>query len=418
MKWPYLVKQKDGRILVDTGTKVTPRRRQLVENEAAAHEVQALWRTEFSLGGKDATLSPKQRLDAVQAIGLLAEKEVNATLSEATAYFLKHRYPHGGDITLQTLAELFVNAKKNARRSNGEPRYSYAYLQSLHIITQLGDDFAGKRLSSILPKDLEAYLHKRKLNDVSRYHYFQYWKMLFNWAVRFRHLEHNPMAQLQSPLLPREDPSILTPQQAKDLAECAFEDHEGVVFPYTVLGLFCGIRPHELRRLKWGDFREGMSVLRISRQVSKTNDIRAIPLPLNLRIMLADYQKRDPDEMVVPMTHNLCRKRFRQVYTRAGLNSWPHDASRHSFASYYLKATNSMPDLISRMGHSKSNMTLKHYVNLTDESWYSYFTITANQSQRSQLQATIAPLWGEQAVKEFSGERQDWSKVLQHLYLK
>ena len=40
------------------------------------------------------------------------------------------------------------------------------------------------RLSNLRPLDIEKYLDRIKLNDVSRYHYYNYFKMLFNYGVR------------------------------------------------------------------------------------------------------------------------------------------------------------------------------------------------------------------------------------------
>ena len=211
MKWPYLSEKKDGRWLIDTGTKVTPRRRQICETEDEAKKVQSDWQDEHQRGGSDHTLSAPQRHDALQALSLMEKANVRESLSDAVAYYIKHRYPMGGDITVYELANHFVGQKRAAKKTDpktGEkvPRYSYPYLQSLHKIEQLGDALADTRLSNLKPTDIEGHLDKMNLNDVSRYHYYQYFKMLFNHAIKHGFVEKHPMARMQSPVLERRDP--------------------------------------------------------------------------------------------------------------------------------------------------------------------------------------------------------------------
>jgi integrase len=391
---------------VDTGTKVTPRRRQICENEDAAKKLQADWQEEYKRGGSDHSLSPAQRHDALQALSLMEKKHVNASLSDAVQYFLKHRYPGGGDITVLELVDHFVSHKQAAQRTDpvtGEKahRYSSPYLNSLHKLDQLGEAMTKVRLSNLKPADIEAYLDKMRLNDVSRYHYFQYFKMLFNYGVKHEFLERNPMAKMQSPLLTRRDPRILTVDQADSLLDAAYRDHDGATLVYIVLGLFGGIRPHEIMKLKWSDFRdEGWSV-RLRAETAKTRDVRVANLPVNATHMISDFRRAyrqkhgsepDPESPVVPMTQNLLRKRFRQAYRLAGLKEWPHDAARHTFASFYYKATKSMPLLMEQLGHATPVTSLRHYVNLTDESWISYFTLGATKEQEMIFKNYVAHL--------------------------
>ncbi len=403
MKWPYISKRKDGRWLVDTGTKVTPRRRQICESEDEAKVLRSDWQEEFKRGGSNHTLSPAQRHDALQALSLMEKAKVRETLSEAIHYFLKHRYPQGGDLTVLELTDHFIAHKRAATKTNPEtgermPRYSYPYLQSLHKIDQLGQALANMRLSNLKSSDIEGYLSKLKLGDVSRYQYFQYFKMLFRHAVKHEFMEKHPMAKLQSPALGRRDPKILTVEQAESLLQASYDDHDGAVFIYTVLGLFCGIRPHEITKLKWNDFRNFGWEIRLKAENAKTRDVRVVTLPCNACEMISDFRSNlrekhgsepDPDSLLVPMTHNLLRKRFRQAFKRAGINVWPHDAARHTFASFFLKATKSMPLLMEQLGHSTPRTSLKHYVNLTDESWIDFFTLAATPKQRDNLKEYV-----------------------------
>ena len=398
-KWPYVYKRADGRFDVDTGRKITPRRRQICESETEVAQLRADWLAELKRGGSQHFLTAEQRHDAQQALDLMAKENVNDSLSTAVAYYVKHRYPHGGDLTVAALAKHFIESKKAVMRVDPETgekvrRYSEPYLISLHKLNQLGEAFENKRLSNLQPEDIAEYLDGMKLNDVSRYHYHNYFKMLFNYGVKHRFLERNPMVTMQSPLMERRDPKILTVEQAEALTVASFQDHDGVTFVYTVLGLFAGIRPHEITKLKWGDLKQWGWQVRLPARTAKTRAVRSVQLPMNAARMIHTYRDLlkerngklpDDDSLIVPMTHNLLRKRFKQAYKAAGLTKWPHDVSRHTFASFYYKATKSMPKLMEQLGHSTPVMALRHYVNLTEESWLDYFTITHSEKLKDEI---------------------------------
>lgn len=406
MKWPYVYPRKDGRWDVDTGTKITPRRRKICESQLEVDQVRADWQAEVKRGGSQHSLSAEQRHDALQALSLMEKERVRDSLSTAVQYYLKHRYPHGGDLTVEELVEHFIATKRAAVRtvnSTGEkvPRYSAPYLISLHKLTQLGDAMSEIRLSNLRPLDIEKYLDRIKLNDVSRYHYYNYFKMLFNYGVKHEFMERNPMNKLQPPTIERRDPTIFTIDQVDCMLEATYHDHDAATFVYTVLGFFGGIRPHEITKLKWGDFRNFERSIRIPAATAKTRDVRVVNLPLNAAYMISefkqDYTKRngsepDPEELLVPLTHNLLRKRFRQAYRKAGIKEWPHDVARHTFASFYLKATKSMPKLMEQLGHATPSTTLRHYVNLTDDGWIEYFSLAHNRKLREEIKQYVTRL--------------------------
>lgn len=390
MDWPHVYRREDGRWNVDTGLRIKPRRRQICETLADVERVKADWRDEYHRGGTEHTLSTDQRYDAFQALALLKKTNAKESLYEAVRWFCRHRYPTGGDPTMQDLAKDFVVFKRQATTAEKGtferlPRYSKPYLSSLTKILKFGEKFGGKRASDITAEEISGYLDSLPLGETARWHYFHYFKMVFNHAVKHGRLEKNPMAIMQAPRLRPPEPTVLTCEEVGALLHHAWLDHDGVVVPYLTLGLFCGVRPHELLKLKWGDFRENGRKLRIPQDVAKTRDVRVVSVPTCADGILEEFRQRigepKPGDMLVPLTHNLLRKRFRQVFRKAGIKEWPHDACRHTFASFYLKATGSMPRLMEQLGHAHPAMTLKHYVNLTDEPWEHYFTMGCTEDQ-------------------------------------
>jgi integrase len=218
--------------------------------------------------------------------------------------------------------------------------------------------------------------------------------MLMGYAVANRHLVIDPLATVKAPHVERKDPKILTIEQVRSLLEVAWSKWDGECFTYVVLGCFCGIRPHETTKLRWSDIKDANSVVRLSASIAKTREVRAVKIPENARMMLLDWIDRkfanygepgdtNPESPVVPCHPNHLRKRFHQVFRNAGIEIWPKDAMRHTFASFYHQATDGdMNALMSRLGHSRPITSLRHYVNLTDEHWLDYFTLTVKKHQQ------------------------------------
>ena len=71
------------------------------------------------------------------------------------------------------------------------------------------------------------------------------------------------------------------------------------------------------------------------------------------------------------------RKRFDKVRLMAGIDEWPPDCMRHSFASYHLAAHGSADMTAAQMGHRSTEMIFQHYRELvTPKQAAAWFAIT------------------------------------------
>jgi hypothetical protein len=77
------------------------------------------------------------------------------------------------------------------------------------------------------------------------------------------------------------EPEILTPDEAARLLNAAFERPELDLFRAITLGLFCGIRTGELKRLQWEDVRIDEGFVTIGPKVAKKRGIRNVTLSSN-----------------------------------------------------------------------------------------------------------------------------------------
>jgi len=400
-EWPYVYPAK-GFWWCDTGTKLgkKSRKRSRHAAEADAKEQARKWRKEYASGGSSGFLSDAQRLDALHAFRHLSAHGITDSLHDAAAFYARAKYPQGGDCKVTEAIDLFCAAKE------ADPDVSQVYRYSFNRFEPLRKLCGGKLLSEVRKEPLMAFLHSHsQWSDETKRQHFRYWRMLFDWCIADHHLALNPLINVKSPKGKAGPAGILAIKDVQVLVEAAWKqihaqdhpDDDRRFFLYLVLGFFCGIRPHECHRLKWKHVTADN--VRCDDTVSKTGDIRNVTLPLNAQIMLQAYTQAkhpqsflhqyDPETPVLGGHYDSFKAKFRRFRVQCGVKHWPHDAIRHSYASYFLLASNDMGQLQNRMGHSTPNTTLKHYVKLVQGDWLNYWGITHTPAATATLLSTL-----------------------------
>jgi integrase len=149
------------------------------------------------------------------------------------------------------------------------------------------------------------------------------------------------------------DIGILTVAQAAQLLESATPD----VLPYLAIGLFAGLRGAELERLDWSEIDFESGLIKVTAQNSKTAQRRFVTMQPNLREWLLPLRKHKGN--VTPA--NCFRQSFEQAREAAGIDEWPVNALRHSFASYHLAHFKNAASTALELGHHDSRITFAHY---------------------------------------------------------
>jgi integrase len=182
--------------------------------------------------------------------------------------------------------------------------------------------------------------------------------------VREGHIEKSPSSAIQRPI--NDDtgpPKIFLAQEAEQLLRTALE-LDPPFAKYFAIGLFAGVRPHEIGRLKASDISD--RYIEISARTAKTRKRRLVTVLPNLREWL-----RVSEEL--PIKNK--QKRFEKAVKAAGLN-WAHDIMRHSYASYHLAQFESADKTALEMGHRDTQMLFRHYRELvTKEEAQAYWAI-------------------------------------------
>jgi integrase/recombinase XerD len=161
---------------------------------------------------------------------------------------------------------------------------------------------------------------------------------------------------------------ILTPGQLTKL----FEVSQGDVRATVALGAFAGIRPEEIVRLTWEEVSLEKGHITITAAKAKTAQHRYVkilpcleewlrPLVGSGSIQGGNFRRRYDEARRLAGFALRGNKRCRRHNEDKGLVPWPHDALRHSFASYHLAKFQNAPALALELGHQSNALIFSNY---------------------------------------------------------
>jgi integrase len=145
---------------------------------------------------------------------------------------------------------------------------------------------------------------------------------------------------------------ILTVEETARLLEAAPAE----LVPYIAIGAFAGIRRAELERLDWKEVDLQCGLIEVTAKNAKSARRRFVKIQPNLAKWLQPYAQ---------LSGNVAPPKYRELLDgareAAGIEQWPHNALRHSFASYHLARFNDAAALALELGHTNSNLVFQHY---------------------------------------------------------
>lgn len=323
--WPPIIERKNasGQAVWKIAVMIQGKRvRETFKTPEAAAERAEIIRNQYREEGKSAFTMPTDlRLEATRCAEKL--KPHNATITEAVDYYLKHfiTYRIAPTVT-EIIAKMIAEAVNNGRRHKTTVDLRYR-------LGAFGRTFGSRKLNEITLEELKAWLDNPTLSARSKIHSATKISQLYNYAIRQGWAESNLVKRIARPSVEDVAPGILTPQQAARLLEHA-DKHQ--LLPYVAIGLFAGLRSAELHRLDWSAVKLSERCIIIGAEVAKKRSRRVVEINDTLASWLAVCAK--PAGKVVPL-YNLTRS-MHKLATAAGFAKWPHNALRHSFASYHL----------------------------------------------------------------------------------
>lgn len=118
-------------------------------------------------------------------------KAINATLTEATVFFIQHREATRRSCTVADLIAKVIEAKKLAARSK-------RYLADVRLI---GGDFAkhdlNKFVCDVIPTDVDNWVGERKLSPTTRNNRLRTLSLAFSYTVKRDRCSSNPIDRVE-----------------------------------------------------------------------------------------------------------------------------------------------------------------------------------------------------------------------------
>ncbi len=314
-----------------------------------------------SMNGVD-SLGPIDYRDAVAMRRLIPAEY---TLAEVGKFFME-RLPNKRIILNDAIEEYF------------EHKYSLGLREqslrgSRQHVLRLAKNLGTKTMESITLDDINEVIRVEGIGSKSVKNFRSDWGALFNWAKKRGYISENVVEQVVAPKVDSEEPSTVTPEQAKAILSAASEIDASYV-PYFTLGLFCGIRPTELSLLDSDCLTREEGHVFVGSSRAKTRESRFVTLTDNANEWLSRYPIQGE---VCPGGIIKAQATLTIVSKASGVNPWPRDVMRHSFASYHLALHKDASKTAHELGHRRDQqMLFRHYRALvSSEAAVRYFSI-------------------------------------------
>ena len=392
--------------------------KQFREKQAAERWAEGELKKYLHYGKKAQNLEIKERLQAVDAFQILKGKNITLDTvvknyismldklsplgivpEDAINFALERLHPKGGDKTFQEVADELLDLKKQC---NLRER-SITDFQSRS--RKISEYFGSAPIKKITASQLQEWLINLNLSYRSKKNYMMIVGEIFNFAVQKKYTLENPLNSLtkqeKRAIQGRNvdnfrEPNILTINESRRLIETAYKNPELELLAAVTLGLFCGIRTEEIKRLKWKDIHldENPPFITISAAIAKKRRIRHVDIPTNAYSWLLLCRKKSG----AITSHNYIsdyQKRFRKLQELAGFglndkktgqwkSTWSENNMRHSYGTYDY-ALHGDPIRTARLlGHKATDDTLfDHYRALaTKDQGKAYFNILPTKNAR------------------------------------
>lgn len=302
---------------------------------------------------------------------------------------------------------------------------------SLEHVAWVVDKFARfcriEWLSDATPASVRRFVYQAGLAQASRGNYYRNLNLFFNWCVAHLFMDDNPCAKVDRPRDYQPHPAALT-ERDLDRLLIAIEHHFSTCESihnrqpnelwmrdaFDLMGA-TGLRPAELRRLRWGDvawpeidalgvvlFPGALHVRPHDGEQTKTGEDRRITmLPrAHQRLLYVEAETRltsDPSEPVLKgpdgqraISQKYLSRRFRYFREKAGLaDVFDLYSLRHFFATELARRGCSGVVIQKEMGH-KNYATTEKYLHLADaERHRATYALFADETGRSAEPASI-----------------------------
>ncbi len=317
---------------------------------------------------------------------------------KAVEFAIRHLKPEGGIKTLADVVEE-LRRSKEMRFLRGDLRKS-SYGDFRQRGAKLCEAFGNEAINELVKDDFKEWLIGLGGSPRTTKNYLSVASEIMKHAFQSGYVVESPLDKLS--MVERKDligngdakePSILAIDEAKRILDAAWRNEDLTLLPAVTLGLFCGIRTEELKRLEWENVKltDSIPVVTISGAIAKKRRIRHVEIPENALEWLSLCENRK-GRITYSEINDDYQKRFRQLLKATGFlkkdergvwrSQWDTNSMRHSFGSYHFALHGNSLETSRLLGHRASDQVLfDHYRALaTKDQAARYFAIKPGET--------------------------------------
>ena len=245
-------------------------------------------------------------------------------------------------------------------------------LQSIRsVLLRFAAHCSGKALCDVKTADAVAFVDGMDISLRTRLGYLGDLRTFCSWAVNKGLLKENPVIAAMPGKTTRKR-IMLTKRSRRKEQVLSVEDCEKLIrwvevndpglLVYPMLCLFAGLRPElEATGIDWVDVKT--SHITVDASIAKDGETRIIePLAPNL----VEWIKVIGSSGLNPLPLRNLKRRWERA--REVIENWPHDAMRHSYASYHFAMYRDVGLTAKNLGHPNPTLLRKHYNNAVTRS--------------------------------------------------
>jgi integrase/recombinase XerD len=298
----------------------------------------------------------------VAELMLARERLGSVRIIEAVEFYLANARIVAHPIELPDLIKRFVDYKERLGRG---ARFREVQLR----LSAFALSVPLKHAHEIVERDVEQWVRGNRWKPKTQNNFLGELSSLFGWAVKHKHALINPCLHVERAKLPDVEIEVLTVDECGTLLKrCVQEKKHRPLLAFVALGMFCGIRPEELRRLKWDAIDlEGGTVI-VAGEKAKSRRRRVVDISPNALewLRLVPAETRAPGASIVPRSVRdrwwWLRKACGWARSRSKVGRpWPQNGLRHTFASMHYAMHQNEALLQVLMGHDSKEQLHRHY---------------------------------------------------------
>ena len=227
-------------------------------------------------------------------------------------------------------------------------------------LIKFNPELAKRNFSEISRSDCEEWLNETFATPPQFNKGRSFLHAIFEFALKREWLSSNPVKLIEKQRVIEREIRPLTLSEARRLMVCAKTYGGQNCMAAAAILLYAGIRPREVRRLKWRDIDIAENSITVRSACSKTGGARQVEICPALKVFLGGGHP--PEISVCPPDWP---RRWKRIRDGAGFgNAWVQDVLRHTYASYHAKRFRDLPRLQADMGHRDLSLLRSRYVNM------------------------------------------------------